>query len=156
MFDRIHTYDMDGVLVDTSHRYRNKPDGTIDLEYWFANRTPEKIQQDRLLPLAKQYVSDCHNPLIYTVLCTARVRHDWDIAFIRDNLAMPNKLVMRPVGNEQGDFLLKHNQLRTLFNLRQFANLPRRLWEDNLKNIEALQGLFTSCYHVPSTITERA
>lgn len=156
MFKKIHVYDMDGVLVDTSHRYRNKPDGTIDLDYWIANRTEEKIKQDRRLPLAKQYIADCLNSEIYTVICTSRQYHALDLAYIVSELGYPDKLIMRPVGDNRGDALLKYTQLRRLFNLRQFAKLQRRLWEDNKRNIKVLQSLFDSCYYVPSHITERA
>lgn len=64
-------FDLDGTVIDTSHRYRNKPDGTIDLDYWFANSTPEMIARDKLLPLAnawRRYYADNHT----IVVCTAR------------------------------------------------------------------------------------
>lgn len=153
MFKRIHVYDMDGVLVDTSHRYRNKPDGTIDLDYWYANR--HKIDSDKLLPLAKQYANDCANPEIYTVICTSRVQDIADIRFIYTRLGAPNKLIMRPFGNNNADGPLKRLALQRLFNLRQFAKLPKRLWEDNKKNILAVQDLFTQTFLIPSKICER-
>lgn len=153
MFKKIHVYDLDGVLVDTSHRYRNKPDGSIDLDYWFANRTAEKIAQDKLLPLASQYQNDCTNPHIYTVICTARAHHALDIDFIVNILGTPDKLIMRPVGNMGRDDFLKFNQLRALFNLRQFKNLRRELWEDNQQNIATLSQLFSKTFYVPSHIT---
>lgn len=67
----IYIFDLDGTVIDTSHRYRNKPDGTIDLEYWFTNSTPEKVAQDKLLPLAdvwRRYWAAGHT----VVVCTAR------------------------------------------------------------------------------------
>jgi hypothetical protein len=149
----IHVYDLDGVLVDTAHRYRNKSDGTIDLEFWIANRTAEKIADDKLLPLAKQYIADCINPQIYTIICTSRAYHVLDIEFIIGRLGAPDKLIMRPEGNTEGDAVLKRRQLQRLFNLKQFQWLPRRLWEDNPRNIEGLRNLFSSCYYVPSHIT---
>ena len=154
MLDRIHVYDLDGVLVDTSHRYRNKPDGTIDLPYWFAMRTAKNIAADKPLPLAKQYASDCKNPHIYTVICTSRAQDILDIRFIYDVLGAPNKLIMRPVGNMDSDGPLKRRALQGLFNLRQFRNLPRRLWEDNRKNIDALSDLFTDTFLIASEICE--
>ncbi len=152
MFKRIHVYDLDGVLVDTSHRYRNKADGSIDLAYWLANR--HRTFDDKLLPLASQYIKDCANPEIYVILCTAREQHIRDVLFIVKRLAKPNKIIMRPVGDATPDAKLKRRALARLFNLRQFARLPRKLWEDNTRNIAALASLFTVCYHVPSNITE--
>ena len=149
---QIHVYDMDGVLVDTSHRYRNLPDGTIDLEYWFANRTREQIAKDILLPLAKQYQSDCINENIYTIICTSRMYNLLDIEFIVGRLGCPDKLIMRPEGDTTADGILKRRQLQRLFNLKQFQWLPRRLWEDNPHNIAALTHLFTKTFLIPSHI----
>lgn len=154
MFKIIHVYDLDGVLVDTSHRYRNKPDGTIDIDYWVANRTKKKIAQDKILPLAKQYLSDCINSEIYTVLCTARVINILDLEFIVGRLGYPDKLLMRPENNTECDAGLKFKQLNSLFSLRQFSKLPRKLWEDNKRNIAKLQKLFTKTFYIPSHITE--
>ena len=64
-------FDLDGTVIDTSHRYRNGPDGHIDLQYWFDNSTPEQIAKDTLLPLAKawrRYFDEGHT----IVVCTAR------------------------------------------------------------------------------------
>jgi FMN phosphatase YigB (HAD superfamily) len=64
-------FDLDGTVIDTSHRYRNLPCGKIDLDYWFANSTEEKIAQDNLLPLAaemRRYYAEGHT----VVVCTAR------------------------------------------------------------------------------------
>jgi len=152
MFDRIHTYDLDGVLVDTSHRYRNKSNGTIDLDHWLANR--HKMEQDRLLPLAEQYLKDCLSPNIYTIICTSRVEHINDIRYIITVLGAPNKLLMRPYGNMESDGPLKRRQLQRIFNLRQFSKLPKKFWDDNPKNLNACRDLFSQVFHVPSYITE--
>lgn len=159
MYKAIHVYDLDGVLVDTSHRYRNKPDGTIDLEYWFKMRTEKNIAKDKLLPLAQQYVNDCLNPEIYVIICTARLYHVWDIAFIYGKLGAPNKLMMRGETLKEyhaPDAALKLRKLSRLFNLQQFKNLPRFFWEDNIKNIEATKHLFTKTFLVHSEICENA
>ena len=97
MFKAIHIYDIDGVLVDSSHRYRNKPDGSIDIDYWFSMATAENIAKDSLLPMAAQYKADLDNPEIYTVICTSRAAKKADFDFIANRLGMPNKLLVRPV-----------------------------------------------------------
>lgn len=153
MLKLIHVYDLDGVLVDTEHRYRNLSSGVIDLDYWIENRTAEKMAHDKLLPLAKQYVADCINPQIYTIVCTSRVYHALDIQFITTRLGSPDKLIMRPDGNTDADAILKRRQLQRLFNLKQFQWLPRKLWEDNPRNINALRDLFSKCFLIPSHIT---
>jgi len=155
MLKRIHVYDLDGVLVDTSHRYRNKSDGTIDLKYWLKNRTPDGIARDTLLPLARQYMADCFNPEIYVIICTSREYHALDIGYIVGYLGAPNKLIMRPVGNTEADAILKRRQLQRMFNLRQFSKLPRRFWEDSLTNLYTCRDLFSEVFHVASKITGR-
>jgi len=154
MLKRIHVYDLDGVLVDTAHRYRNNADGSIDLAYWLENRVPEKIARDKVLPLSRQYLADCLNPEIYTVICTARQYHAFDIAFIIGHLGAPDKLIMRPEGNNENDSILKRKQLNQLFALRQFNKLPKKFWDDNPKNLNACRDLFDAVFHVPSHITE--
>lgn len=67
----IIVFDLDGTVVDTSHRYRDLPCGKIDLEYWFANSTEEMVAKDSLLPLAdvwRRYYAEGHT----IVVCTAR------------------------------------------------------------------------------------
>ncbi len=150
MKTKLHIYDIDGVLVDSSHRYRNKPDGTIDLEYWLANCTRENIRRDKLLPMAAQYKADCADPTIYAILCTSRAYHQYDIDFIADYLGLPDKLIMRPVGNFEPDAVLKRRVLVPLFNLRQFRNCVRRFWDDNIKNLDSLRPYGVECIHVPS------
>ena len=150
MIKRIEVFDCDGVLVCSQHRYRNKPDGTIDLDYWIENRTPDKIARDTLLPHAKRYMASNADPEVYTVICTSRVWNVHDIEYIVGYLGAPDKLIMRPVDNFEGDAILKVRELKRLFNLKQFQLLPRFLWEDNKKNINALRDMFTLCYYVDS------
>jgi len=155
MIERIHVYDLDGVLVDTSHRYRNLSNGLIDLDYWITNRTFSNMQRDKILPHAKQYRENCISKSVYTVLCTARVYHTLDIAWITNNIGMPNRLMMRPKNNYDMDAELKLKQLRPFFALKQFSNLPRTLWEDNPINIDRLGCLFTHTIFVSSFITSQ-
>lgn len=67
----IFVFDLDGTIIDTSHRYRDLPCGKIDLDYWFANSTPELIARDKLLPIAdvlRTRYGEGHE----IVICTAR------------------------------------------------------------------------------------
>lgn len=152
MYKEIRVYDLDGVLVDTSHRYRNKANGTIDLDYWRANC--HKLDQDKLLPHVAQYRADCKRKDIYVILCTAREIHPRDLAFIHNRLGKPNRIFMRPLGDNTPDSELKRRTLTRFFNLRQFAKLPKYFFEDNLRNIKACANIFTRCYYIPSRITD--
>ena len=156
MIERISIYDLDGVLVDTSHRYRNLPCGSIDLDYWFANNTPEKVAQDKLLPKAADYRKDLADPACYVIICTARAAQWFDLAFIADRLGQPDKVLCRKQGDMRDDCVIKRNQLAQLFALRQFAKLKKAasFWDDNKRNIWAVATLGIACYHVKSTICE--
>lgn len=150
MLKSIHVYDCDGVLVDTSHRYKTKADGTIDLDYWRANCTKEKMKLDKILPHTRQYIADCINDEVYTILCTSREYSKQNIEFIAGYLGMPDKLIMRPEGNVEPDAKLKRRQLQRMFNLIQLQKLPRTLWEDNQITIDRLSDMFTHTVYVKS------
>lgn len=46
----IPVWDLDGVLLDASHRIKLHPDGALDLEHYRANTTADQVAQDRSLP----------------------------------------------------------------------------------------------------------
>lgn len=150
MLTKIHIFDLDGVLVDSSHRYRNLSNGAIDLEYWRAHALPIFMERDTLLPMAKQYKSDLRNPEVYTVICTSRAYHQDNINYIYDHLGLPDKLIMRPVGNLETDHLLKFRQLQRILNLKQFSKLTKRFWDDNVKSVYVVSELGVQCCLIES------
>ena len=127
----IHIYDMDGVLVDSMHRFRTLENGKIDLQYWLDNE--HKALNDSLLPLSVQYKAQLADKHIYTVIATARVLNDPDKQFIAETLGKPDHIISR---NGRGDIRrgaeLKTNGLKKLLNLKQFRGVVRHFWEDNL------------------------
>lgn len=67
----IFIFDLDHTVIDSTHRQLTRPDGSLDLEHWLENCTPEKIAGDTLLPLAdvmRRYYAEGHT----VVVCTAR------------------------------------------------------------------------------------
>jgi len=152
MIRQIHVFDLDGVLVDSSHRCRFNSDGSLDARYWHENYTPEKIALDRLLPTSRKYISSLVNDSIFTIICTTRYGCAADHIYIDDKLGHPDKILF--VGESKPPYKpaheLKRRQLQRILNLKQFQNIPCTLWEDNLKNIEALRDLFTHCIYIIS------
>lgn len=67
-----YIFDLDHTVIDSSHRQLTRADGTLDLDNWIANCTAEKINQDKLLPLARLMRSAYSNGH-HVVICTARV-----------------------------------------------------------------------------------
>jgi hypothetical protein len=148
MYKKIHVYDLDGTLLDSSHRYRNKPDGTIDLDYWLQNL--DRCIFDSPLPLAEQYKADIADPETYVVICTMRPAEPQWMEHVRNTLGEPNKYLLGEHGLKVGFAGHKRKVLTRLFNLRQFKNLPRYFWEDSSGMIEATKHLFNRCFHVES------
>ena len=138
----LHVFDCDGVLVDSSHRYKNLPNGSIDLDYWIENNTPEKIAHDRLLPHAKRYQLSLSDPDSFTIIATARLCGIADLEYFRDHLGFPQKLICRKAGDIRKDWVLKAMGLRKLIGLRQFQAAAVTVWEDNPVTIENLKRLF--------------
>lgn len=156
MIKEIKIYDMDGTIVDSSHRYRTLPCGTkIDLDFWIANDTPEMIAQDKLLPLAEEYKQDLMNPEIYVIIATARgcSKNDANYDFIRENLGFPDKFVHRnTMADRRGGAALKIEAIKPLLNLRQFRDAVVKVFEDNAKYLsdmcEALNATPIYCHSV--------
>jgi hypothetical protein len=154
-------FDLDGTVIDTSHRYRNLPNGHIDLEYWFANSIPEKIAQDALLPLAdsmrKMYDAGHH-----IIVCTARdfsplngvdlgmvYRH-----FLIDNDLFSHAILHRTMAGPDhktlGDGELKIRLLEDYFQGLGFSCASAAcpiMWDDNLNVIDAMLSIGVTCFN---------
>lgn len=132
---KIAIFDMDGVLVDSSWRYKALPCGSkIDLPYW---REHEKCSWfDPLLPMAEAYKAMLEDDEYYVIIATARLCHSADLAYIDSKLGRPNMLICRAGEQDtRGGAELKIQGLSKLFRLKQFAAIDRSnitLYEDNL------------------------
>ena len=152
MIERIHVFDCDGVLMDSSHRYRTMPCNTrIDLDYWIENCTPEKIWQDEPLPMARLYRELLLSKSDYVIIATARVCQQADFDSIEFKLGKPQKFICREKGDHQGGVPLKLAGIRPLLNLKQFANAAITVYEDNLAYLSGLcEALNAKPIYIPS------
>jgi len=128
MFNNIVIFDLDGTTIDSTHRQATLADGTLNLAAWIENATPEKIFQDRLLPLAQQVNKIGKNA--YTMICTARVLSDADREFLMDNGINVDKIISRPEGNQTPDGELKRKQLNSFLSLKQFKGKNAIMFDD--------------------------
>ena len=128
MFKNIIIFDLDGTTIDSTHRQATKPDGTLDLQSWFKNATPEKIAQDKVLPLGRMV--SALSKKAYTMICTARTLSDADYEFILANGLKVNKIISRPKGDMTPDAELKSQQLGELFSKPQFRNRNAIMFDD--------------------------
>lgn len=94
---RVRVYDMDGTIVDSSHRYRTVEDSDgnvrIDLTYWRENEY--RAMDDGLLPLAAQYMRDLKDENTFVIIATARVMNKPDWQFVNEILGFPDYFVSR-------------------------------------------------------------
>lgn len=137
---KVRIYDMDGTIVDSSHRYRTiiGADNVerIDLEYWRANEY--RAMQDGLLPLADQYMADLKDPETYTIIATARVMGAADWQFVNEILGKPDYFISRAAGDTRSGAKLKILGLQKFFNLRQFRAADAVFYEDNISYLKAV------------------
>ena len=107
----ISIWDLDGTVIDSSHRYRSKSNGDIDLQFWLDSNTPENCKKDKLLPAIRTIRSDYADGN-YIIICTARVLNTWDIQFLRDNNIRYHTILARPENCSQPDAMIKEFHLR--------------------------------------------
>lgn len=137
---RIAIYDMDGTIVDSTHRYRTIIQNgieKIDLQYWRDNEY--RAMQDSLLPLAAQYQRDIIDPDCYTIIATARIIRGPDMQFIREILGMPKYIISRMGDSDtRSGKVLKILGLQKFFNLRQFKPENAVFYEDNMDYLKGV------------------
>lgn len=139
MIKYIDVFDCDGVLLDSTHRYRTMPSGDrIDLDYWRENCTPEKIWQDSILPMARFYGECLASVERYAIIATARVCQQADFDSINFKIGKPQKMIWRREGDTQSGVTLKLAELKPLLNLKQFQNAIVTIYEDNRAYLDGI------------------
>ena len=109
----LYIFDLDGTVIDSSHRQNTRPDGSLDLAHWIENNTPEKILADSLLPLAEKMRS-VRSATDTVAVITARVIGNADLAFMSRNGLKFDHLFSRAEGNQTPDDLLKRRAILKL------------------------------------------
>jgi FMN phosphatase YigB (HAD superfamily) len=149
----ITIFDLDGTVIDSSHRQATLPDGTLNLKHWFENATPEKIFKDKILPLAQQ-IRRRSKAGDYTMICTARTLSDADLEFFHQEGLLVDKIISRKQGDNTPDGELKAKQLRSFFSLKQFKDLNKVMFDDAPSVRKSLRRLGISVID-PSKIQDR-
>ncbi len=140
---RVAIYDMDGTIVDSSHRYRTIIDENgerIDLDFWRENEY--RAMDDKLLPMADQYKNDLADPNCYVIIATARIMHEPDWQFVKEILGEPDYFISRKDGDSQSGKTLKINGLARFFNLLNFKDAEFVFYEDNISYLKAVCDRF--------------
>lgn len=147
----VHIFDLDGVAIDSLHRYRLGENGRIDLPHWVENCTPEMIALDGLLPHAALLTALINDPTAYVVIATARVCQEADFNYVEKHIGKPDLFICREMGDHTGGADLKIKGLRFINNLKQFRNAVRYVYEDNLDYLHPIaKVLNATAIFVPS------
>ena len=123
----LYIFDLDATVIDSSHRQNTKPDGSLDLDKWRENSTPEMIERDSLLPLAKMMRA------IYrkrrsghkVAVCTARVMSKADWEYLQNRSLKFDYAMARAEGDDRPDAQLKFDKIT---NLLVGLKMPRKRW----------------------------
>ena len=140
---KVSIYDMDGTIVDSTHRYRTIIDENgerIDLDFWRQNEY--KAFDDSLLPLAEQYKADLNNENCYVIIATARILRGADNEFIKQILGEPDYIISRSENSNISGGKLKINGLAKFFNLITFKDAEFTFYEDNVQYLKAVCDRF--------------
>ena len=130
-------WDLDGTVIDSSHRYSTLANGDIDLPKWIADNTRENIERDTLLPLARLMQSNyAHGDIV--IICTARVLGVWDKVFLADHGIKAHFILSRALGDNRGDADMKRQKLLALFADLQ---IPFARWTRNATFYDDNQGV---------------
>ena len=146
MIKRVAIYDMDGTIVDSSHRYRTiltDSGERIDIGYWRDNQHLAML--DGLLPLAEKYKLDCMDAECFTIIATARVMNQPDYDFVREILGSPDYIVSRTNDDFQSGSTLKINGLIQAFknaNISLCTMDDVVFYEDNVQYLKAVCDYF--------------
>jgi len=134
MYKRIHMYDLDGLAIDSLHRYKVGADGNIDLPFWIENDNRSNILKDTLLPMAQHITESINNPDIYVIIATARAceRNDANYEFIFSKIGRPDKFIHRQGATDRrGGAEIKIKGMRRILGLKQFNGAKMHVYEDN-------------------------
>ena len=140
----LYIFDLDGTVIDSSHRQNTLPDGSLDLAHWIENNTVEKILADSLLPLADKMRS-VRSVKDTVAVITARVIQDADLAFLKRNDLKFDFLYSRAEGNNTPDDLLKRRAILKLARKLQRSMAWMRkntiFFDDNLAVLDIMESM---------------
>lgn len=140
-------FDLDGTVIDSSHRKATLPCGALDLPHWLENNRPEKIMLDTLLPLARVMKILANTATV--IVCTARQIQQADIDFMEANGLKYNAFLHREAGNNESDETLKVRLLSNYFKGLGFASVAdakASFFDDNLAVLDSVGKLGVTCY----------
>jgi hypothetical protein len=152
-------FDLDGTVIDSSHRQNTKPDGSLDLDHWIDHNKPAMIARDSLLPLAR--IMRILSATCTVVVCTARAYQPADEEFLAANGLKYHAYLSRganivnadgsiTIGDNRGDAQLKIDLLSDYFAGEGFSSVAAAnamMFDDNLKVLDAMTSIGITAYN---------
>lgn len=135
-------FDLDGTVIDSSHRANFLPDGSLNLADWIENNKPAKILEDSELPLANLWRGLIAGGMTIAI-CTARFMQDADHLWLRERGLFANVIFSRPLGCRDADHDLKREQLSAWINAEGFERVT--MYDDNKNVRETISQLGVVC-----------
>ena len=77
-----------------------------------------------------------------------------DYEFLMENGICPDKIISRPKGNMIADGVLKRKQLSSFFNLKQFRNANKVMFDDNQEVKKEVSKIGVQVFN-PTKLNER-
>ena len=146
MLQQYYIFDLDGTVLDSSHRSRDLEDGSLDLDYWRENSTPEKIADDEDLPFMEKMLETMKLPGVNVLICTSRVMREADyIELAKRNIFVGEILSRQGEQDTRSDADLKEWLLRRYANANQipFGQFAKKsiMFDDRADVRHRLRGL---------------
>lgn len=141
----IAVFDIDGVLLDSSHRYRTvltKKGERIDLDHWRENE--HLCVNDSRLPTATEYEKLLHRKNTFVIIATSRILKSQDYNCIENMLGFPDSIVCRK-HNKQKGHILKIDGIQRVIqdcNLSHINMQNMTIYEDNIIYLKGICDYF--------------
>ena len=142
---KLTIFDLDHTVIDSSHRQLTREDGSLDLDHWIENCTPQKVAADSLLPLANE-MRRRYAMGERIVICTARVMSRADYRFLLQNNLPFDFVLSRPKGCRTPDAELKHSQLTRLFARVNVQARHVEMYDDNVHVLAVMSKAGVKCH----------
>ena len=137
----IAVFDLDGTVLDSSHRALINEQGGINIEEW-RTHTREQILNDSELPLA-QFMRECiSNPSVRVWICTSRnlSRADRDL-LNRLGIGGADLILSRDKNDNREDVSYKLAKIRKRLNLPSVKQREKIFFDDRADIRKAMSEL---------------
>lgn len=152
MFKNIIIWDLDETVVNSQHRTPNFADGTLNLDAYIRQHTPENVAKDTLLPAAR-ILRERYNSGDYIIVLTARDMLPCDYKYLQDNNIPYHKIMSRDQCKTQKHYFMrdgeyKQHWIKPFLCLRQFVKKPVIMIDDAKPVKSVLRKMFpVLCAH---------